>query len=234
MKISTDKTNQITRLAFAGSLSYGEMEETEERVCRMIDDTERGVLVDLSEVEYMDSNGISLLVKMQQVVRDSGREMVLVSLRPSIEKMFHASNLTRIFKVAGNEQEALALLHPREVLLFDDREDIVYFYKEVVEANYFRCRHTFDLDEALGCLRGGEVKLVLIDALDEDQPKYELVRQMKQDDQLKDIPILVLSINEDEEFQYSQFGVDRFILKPFKIDRFVTTLRQLLTEKQEG
>ncbi len=45
---------------------------------------------------------------------------------------------------------------------------------------------------------------------------------------MKSIPIVVLSVYEEEEFQYSQFGVDRFILKPFLVEKFVATLKQLL------
>jgi anti-sigma B factor antagonist len=231
IKTTTDDANDFIRLTLTGSLSSTEMREIETQVHQIIDSTHESILIDLGELQYMDSTGISLLIGTSKRLRELGREMILVNLQSNIEKMFHASNLIRIFKVAQSEQEALALLRPRTVLLFDEREDIVYFYKEVIEANHFRCRNTGDLEEALSLLRDGQVELVLIDALDSDEPKYELVRRMKGDSQLNQVPILVLFINEDEEFQYSQFGVDRFILKPFKIDRFVATLKQLLCDE---
>ena len=74
---------------------------------------------------------------------------------------------------------------------------------------------------------------MIIDALENDEQKYELVRRMKQDKALAAIPIVIVSVYEDEEFQFSQFGVDRFILKPFLVEKFVATLKQLLVRSRQ-
>ena len=72
----------------------------------------------------------------------------------------------------------------------------------------------------------------LIDALEKEESKYELARRVSGDPQLAALPVVVLSIYEDEEQAFRQLGIERFIFKPFLVERFVATLKQLLVPRR--
>ena len=208
-----------------------EVSDVQHRLQETIEVAKRAIVVNLGQVEYIDSSGVGLLVSLQQWARTGERKLILCELNPAVEKVFRLSNLIKVFEIASTENEAFEFLHPRRVFLFDEREDIRFFYQEVVQANHLTFLSASSLDEAMQRLTEEKTDLVLIDAQEKDEPKYELVRRMKQEERLAKIPILVLSTHEDEEFQFSQFGVDRFVLKPFLVEKFVATLKHLIAQK---
>lgn len=232
MNISVRDRNDCTIVSFHGGLTMDEIKEAEEQLRPIVEGARQAIVIKLNEVEYIDSSGTGLLVTLLQWARENKRLLILAELHPSVAKVFQLSNLTRIFEIVESENEALQVVHPRKIFLFDNREDIVFFYQEVVQANRFAFLNENELEPTLELLRKGEADLVIMDVMEKDEPKYDLIRRMKTEEKLAKIPIVVLSIYEDEEFQYSQFGVDRFILKPFLVEKFVATLKQLLSRNQ--
>lgn len=187
------------------------------------------LVVNLADVDYIDSSGTGVLVSLLHGARESQRRLILAQLHPNVERVFTLSNLTKVFEIARTEDDAFQIVYPKRIFLLDDREDIIYFYREVVQANQMGFEHLSDPGQALARMEERPADLILLDVLDKESEKYDFVRALKQDSRLKTVPIVVLSVYEEEEFQYSQFGVDRFILKPFLVEKFVATLKQLLS-----
>ena len=67
------------------------------------------VLMDLSEVEFMDSSGLSSLVAIMKRTRPGGR-LVLFGLRPGVEEILRLTRLDAVFQIRRSEAEALAAL----------------------------------------------------------------------------------------------------------------------------
>ncbi|HLK46145.1 MAG TPA: STAS domain-containing protein [Acidimicrobiales bacterium] len=73
------------------------------------------VIVDLSEVTFLDSTGLGVLVAGQKRVRGtaapeevSGRGLDLVVTRPQIMKVLEVTGLTSIFSIYPSLEEALS------------------------------------------------------------------------------------------------------------------------------
>ena len=67
----------------------------------------KGILVDLTEVPYMDSSGIATLVEGLQWSRKKGGEFALVGLKENVADTLKLAKLYGYFQVFENLEEAL-------------------------------------------------------------------------------------------------------------------------------
>jgi len=66
------------------------------------------LVLNLSQVPYMDSSAIAVLVEALQKIRKSGGRIFLTDLQPRVKGLLEIARLDSIFVVAKNEAEALA------------------------------------------------------------------------------------------------------------------------------
>jgi anti-sigma B factor antagonist len=59
----------------------------------------RGVLVDLSEVSYIDSSGVASLVEAYQTARKSGTRFALVEVSEAAMRVLELARLDRVFTI---------------------------------------------------------------------------------------------------------------------------------------
>jgi anti-anti-sigma factor len=228
MEVSVHDHADCTIVALQGRFIMEAALQLREQLQSILEQAKPILVVNLASVDYIDSSGTGVLVSLLHGARESKRRLILTQLHPNVERVFTLSNLTKVFEIARTEDEAFQMVHPKRIFLLEDREDIVYFYQEVVQANQMGFEHSSDARQAVALMKERPADLIILDVLEKESAKYDFVRALKQDARLKSIPIVVLSVYEEEEFQYSQFGVDRFILKPFLVEKFVATLKQLL------
>ena len=69
------------------------------------------VILDLTDVPYIDSAGLGLLVSAQVSRQKSGRRIVLSGINPRVQKLFDITRITELFLIFSNPQEAVAALH---------------------------------------------------------------------------------------------------------------------------
>ncbi len=67
-----------------------------------------GMIVDLSELEYIDASGLLTLEEGRQLCRQHSRELVLVAPPPHVERILEMLKLTELLPVL-NSVEALAM-----------------------------------------------------------------------------------------------------------------------------
>ena len=66
------------------------------------------LILNLSQVPYMDSSAIAVLVETLQKIRKSGGRIFLTDLQPRVKGLLEIARLDSIFVVAKDEAEALA------------------------------------------------------------------------------------------------------------------------------
>ncbi|HUW56589.1 MAG TPA: STAS domain-containing protein [Planctomycetota bacterium] len=66
------------------------------------------LLVDLSGVTFIASDGLGVLIEAQRKADDDGRKFDLVHPQPHILGMLRKTQLTRLFKIFGSVDDALA------------------------------------------------------------------------------------------------------------------------------
>ena len=65
------------------------------------------LILNLSEVPYMDSSAIAVLVEALQKVRRAGGKIFLTDLQPRVRGLLEIARLDSIFVLTKDEQEAL-------------------------------------------------------------------------------------------------------------------------------
>jgi anti-sigma B factor antagonist len=68
------------------------------------------LIVDLSEVPYVDSAGLGLLVTAYVTRQKAGRKMVLSGINPRVQKLFDITRVSSLFLTFSTPEEAIVAL----------------------------------------------------------------------------------------------------------------------------
>jgi anti-sigma B factor antagonist len=66
------------------------------------------LIIDLHDVEYMDSSGIGTLVELFRRVHGHGGELLLCGMCQRVRSVFEITKLDRFFKICTTAEEALS------------------------------------------------------------------------------------------------------------------------------
>ena len=82
----------------------------------------RKLIIDFSEVPYIDSTGLGFLAGARVTAQNANAGIVLASINPHVRRILDDVNLTQFFVIAPNEVAAVALLNqprPAEGIALD-------------------------------------------------------------------------------------------------------------------
>ena len=111
----------ITLIDLKGRLTVGQEVSTyRERMQKLIDSGRHSIVLNLDQVDYVDSTGLGAMVMCYTTLQRSGGTAKLLNLsRRSIELLV-MTKLTTIFEVFNDEQNAINSFFPdREIKRFD-------------------------------------------------------------------------------------------------------------------
>jgi anti-sigma B factor antagonist len=74
----------------------------------MIDKKPEQLVVDLSEVSYIDSAGLAALIQAMQKVESYGGKFMLSGLQETVRSIFEISRLDQVFQIFPDADAALA------------------------------------------------------------------------------------------------------------------------------
>ena len=63
------------------------------------------VLVDFSQVTFMDSSGLGALVLARKEVRNAGSQLYLCSLNHQLQMLFELTSMDQIFDIFSDQEE---------------------------------------------------------------------------------------------------------------------------------
>ena len=67
------------------------------------------LIIDLSEVPYMDSSGVATIVEAMQVARRGGSKLVLCALQDKVRSIFEIARLDMVFAIVESRDEAATI-----------------------------------------------------------------------------------------------------------------------------
>jgi anti-sigma B factor antagonist len=74
----------------------------------MIDKKPERIVVDLSQVSYIDSAGLAALIEAMQKVEGYGGKFVLAGLQETVRSIFEISRLDQVFQIFPDADTALS------------------------------------------------------------------------------------------------------------------------------
>ena len=92
-------------LTLAGDLDYGECASFRMNIDRILKASPSSTVVDLSELEYLDSSGLGLLLSLSKEYGAQGGRLVLVT-NETVDNILSLTRLNGIFSTATSIDEA--------------------------------------------------------------------------------------------------------------------------------
>lgn len=70
----------------------------------------QALVIDLSALEFMDSSGLQILLRLREKLRVAGKKVLLVSPAPQIQKLFRLTGFDKLFSIFASDSQALSFL----------------------------------------------------------------------------------------------------------------------------
>lgn len=110
MEIETRMINQIKVVELQGRLDAHQGKQVDEKLSKVSSAQSRTV-VNLSKVHFIDSTGLSVLVKGMKHHREKAGDLVLCELQQPVRIIFELTRLDRMFAIYPTESEALQAMN---------------------------------------------------------------------------------------------------------------------------
>ncbi len=109
MKASTRQVDGVTILDLSGRITLGEGSvQLRDAVRDLISKGSKRILLNLAEVNYIDSSGIGELVSAFTSVRNQGGELKLLKLTKKVHDLLQITKLYTVFDIKDDEAAAVA------------------------------------------------------------------------------------------------------------------------------
>ncbi|MCK4890638.1 MAG: STAS domain-containing protein [Candidatus Aminicenantes bacterium] len=111
MEIKTDITGNIDIISIIGRVEMINIEMLREKIFTIIENSESGVLIDLKALEYINSAGLGILIRIAKVMETRKRPLVFSSLKENIFEIFKIAGFTNILTIFPTQEEAEKFLN---------------------------------------------------------------------------------------------------------------------------
>ena len=109
MEIHTRTVGDVQILDISGKIVLGEATKTiRQTISDLLVNGGRKIVLNLKDVNYVDSSGIGELVRTYTSVTREGKQLKLLNLTEKIRDLLVITKLLTVFQVYENEQAALA------------------------------------------------------------------------------------------------------------------------------
>lgn len=108
--IIEEKSNWVI-LKLKGNLMEGQdSSEFNNIIKRYVEANKKNIVVDLGEVSYTNSTGISILFRGHQAIKKVGGKFKLTNLNPKLKKLLLITKLNTLFDIEENIEQAIKSL----------------------------------------------------------------------------------------------------------------------------
>jgi anti-sigma B factor antagonist len=90
-----------------GELDLATSPELEEQLRRIWDAGNEQLVIDLRELEFMDSTGLSIIVKAHQRLTDEGRQLTLVRGSQQVQRLLDLTGVSERLRLVNTPEEIL-------------------------------------------------------------------------------------------------------------------------------
>jgi anti-sigma B factor antagonist len=111
MQTTTRQIGDVAVLDISGRITLGEGNVMLREIVRgLVDKGNKKIVLNLGEVQYIDSSGIGELVKTHTTVRNKGGQLRLVNLNKRVDDLLKMTRLSAVFDIETDEASAMESL----------------------------------------------------------------------------------------------------------------------------
>ena len=107
MELIEKNTGKCVIIGIKGRLDTINYNILEKRLTELLDQNVSKILVNCSQMDYVSSSGLRILLMALKRITMAKGKFVLCSLQENIREIFEISGFTTIFEIYSNEEDAL-------------------------------------------------------------------------------------------------------------------------------
>ena len=109
MKLTTRDVSGVTIVDLSGKITLGEGGMTlREEVRQLLAKGQKKIVLNLADVNYIDSSGLGELVSAYTAVKNAGGELKLLNLTAKVRDLLVITKLVTVFDVKDDEAAAVS------------------------------------------------------------------------------------------------------------------------------
>ena len=108
MKITQEYLDNILVLSPRGEITIQTIDNIRKKISPFIERAEKYLLIDMLEVKYIDSAGLSLLVETHKSIQKGNKMLLLASVNENIGKVLQMTRLSDLLKIYPTRESALS------------------------------------------------------------------------------------------------------------------------------
>lgn len=117
----------------------------------------------------------------------------------------------------------------KRILVLDDNQDILEMVNEVLSYENYDVHATSNSTGILAVAEKFNPDLVILDYRLSNASGGEICRELKSNPQLKDVPVIIFSAYINQNVDFSKYGCNAVIAKPFDLSELLETVNKLIT-----
>jgi len=108
VSVSRQAANDVPVVAVSGEVDVYSAPELKQSLTSLLQSGEKSVIVDLSDVAFLDSTGLGALVEARAAASEAGGSLPIVCGQERILKLFTITGLDGVFSIHSSVADALA------------------------------------------------------------------------------------------------------------------------------
>ena len=105
MNIKKEKIENFTVLKIKGRIDTVHSSVLESEVSEQLDNGEKNLIFNCSEVDYISSSGLRVFLVAQKKAISINGKLYLCNLQPAIQEIFRISGFSNLFKIFDTQEE---------------------------------------------------------------------------------------------------------------------------------
>jgi anti-anti-sigma factor len=191
LSLQNRKTGDVTIVVCRGRIVTGDEVRFLQLELDKLAYATKNIVLQLTEVSFIDSSGLGALVRAYGVLRNAGGDLKLCELPPFLLQVLQVTNLTSVFHTYPSEREAIEAFserRPREeapkksatrVVCIDTSQDLLAYLSALLKRSgyeVFTTRYPSEASVLVGATKSGLV--ICGPGMRTNQPAIERFRQI--------------------------------------------------------
>ncbi len=97
--IEVSKTNMVS---IRGEIDIYSIEKFRDTIEEKIKTQASEIILDCSELSYMDSTGMGVLIELRNKTKELGQKIIMMNPRPNIRKLLALTGVDKIIEIVDN------------------------------------------------------------------------------------------------------------------------------------
>ena len=160
LSLNTRGVGKVTIIRCSGRIVAGETDVLREHIKGLLQD-HVDIALDLSEIDFIDSSGLGMLVRLLTSTRSAHGDLKLCRVPEVIHKVLKITNLVKLFETYETEEDAVLAFYRRPavtaratqtgptVLCIDHSADVLAYLRELLSRAGYHVLTNSNLRDAL-------------------------------------------------------------------------------------